>query len=260
MGEPMSKPLIFARRLAIAAGASLAIGASSAQALSIASGGSLTGVVVDGTDSVYQIFGHSGSPGGGGASTDAVQIDFGADTGNVFTFSASGLVNCCNGAPNIPPDGGGSGMNVGGANGLSGLSGNRNVPLVGVFTTGLDPFGGFAPAALSFDGANPTSLTPLLHQVFYIGDGRAGYDNAGGAQLTFTAPTNATRLYLGAIDAVGFNAQTGYYADNPGSWTVSVDLAAQPGAVPEPGTWTLMIGGFAAAGGMLRRRRTTTAH
>lgn len=32
-------------------------------------------------------------------------------------------------------------------------------------------------------------------------------------------------------------------------------LAANVGAVPEPGTWALMIGGFGGAGAMLRRRR-----
>ncbi|MBO9715199.1 MAG: PEP-CTERM sorting domain-containing protein [Sphingomonas sp.] len=33
---------------------------------------------------------------------------------------------------------------------------------------------------------------------------------------------------------------------------------ALPGAVPEPATWAMMLGGFALAGGMLRRRRTAT--
>ncbi len=36
-------------------------------------------------------------------------------------------------------------------------------------------------------------------------------------------------------------------------------LAANVGAVPEPGTWALMIGGFGGAGAMLRRRRALTA-
>ncbi|MBW8784398.1 MAG: PEPxxWA-CTERM sorting domain-containing protein [Novosphingobium sp.] len=146
-------------------------------------------------------------------------------------------------------------MNVGGANGLSSLSGNHNIPLVGVFTTATDPFGGAAPAPLSFDGNNPTGLSPLLNQVFYIGDGKAGYNNAAGALLQFIAPLTATRLYLGTIDASGFNNPTGFYADNHGSFSVTVDLAAVNGAVPELGTWAMMLVGFGAIGTLMRRRR-----
>ncbi len=47
---------------------------------------------------------------------------------------------------------------------------------------------------------------------------------------------------------------------NSGTWLVNnrrVDPNA--GAVPEPATWALMIGGFGMAGAMLRRRRSLTA-
>ncbi|WP_293457405.1 PEPxxWA-CTERM sorting domain-containing protein [Phenylobacterium sp.] len=243
--------------LAAAAAAMLAA-ADGARADTIAAGDTAAATVF-GTTSIYQIFGHNGAPGGGGAATDAILFEFAAASGNVFTFDATGLVDCCGGVNlNIPPDGGNSGMNVGGANGLSSLSGNANIPLVGVFTTDADPFGGVAPAALSFDVANPSSLSPLLHQVFYIGDGHAGEDDPLGAQLTFTAPTNATRLYIGVIDAFSFSSTTGYYADNDGSFAVSVSLAndaGNGGAVPEPAAWALMILGFGAAGASLRAQR-----
>lgn len=46
----------------------------------------------------------------------------------------------------------------------------------------------------------------------------------------------------------------------PESYNVGIDNIAftvtPTGAVPEPATWALMIGGFGAAGAMLRRRRT----
>jgi hypothetical protein len=214
-------------------------------------------VTVYGTSSIYQIFGHAGDPGGDyGPATNAILTSFSAGTGNVFTFSATGLVSCCSDTPNIPPDGGASNMNITGTNGLSGLSGNGDIPLVGVFTTNTDPFGGTAPSALSFDKNAPTSLSPLLDQVFYIGDGHSGYNNPSGTQLTFTAPSNATRLYLGVIDAYGFQGLTGYYNDNNGSFSVDENLSS---AVPEPATWAMMLLGFASLGFMAYRRKSKPA-
>jgi hypothetical protein len=204
---------------------------------------------------VYEVFGHAGNPGGDwGPDQPAVLTTFGAASGNIFSFLATGAVSCCSDAPNIPPDGAGGGMNVSGANGLSGLSGNTHIPLVGVFTTDVDPFGGLAPAALSFDANSPLSLSPLLNQVFYIGDGLSGYLNAGGSSLSFIAPNTATRLYLGAIDAFSFGGQTGYYNDNNGSFSVNITLTNRAvTAVPEPATLTIF--GLGALGLALRRRR-----
>jgi hypothetical protein len=230
-------------------------GSTGAQAdYTIAPGGSVSGITVLGTASIYDVFGHAGNPGGDyGPDTPAIRLSFGAGAGNVFTFSASGLVSCCSDAPNLPPDGGGSGMSIGGANGLSSLSGNGNIPLVGVFTTDSDPFGSAAPSALSFDKFAPASLAPVLNQVFYIGDGRSGYNNGAGTVLTFGAPSNATRLYIGVIDAYSFSATTGYYNDNHGSFTVNVSLAP----VPEPETYAMLLAGLGFLGLAARRKRKT---
>jgi hypothetical protein len=225
---------------------------SAASATAIAPGGSINNIVVPGTTAVYQIFGHAGNPGGDyGPATDAALLTFSAGSNNVFTFAVSGLVSCCSDSPNISPDGGNSVMNIAGANGLSGLIGNGNIPLVGVFTTDTDPSGSGAPATLTFDKNNPTSIAPLLDQVFYIGDGMSGYNNASGTTLTFTAPTGATRLYLGVIDAFGFGGTTGYYNDNQGQFTADVSLLAVPAP---PALWL-----FGSALGLLglRRKRTT---
>lgn len=234
--------------------------ASTAYADPISPGGTVT-YTVPGTSSIYQIFGH---PGSGvtdyGPPTDAFQTTFAAGAGNVFQITASGLVSCCSDAANIPPDGGGFVMDISGINGLSGLTGNTDVPLVGVFTTNTDPFGGVAPGTLTFDANNPTNLSPLLNQVFYIGDGRSGLNNGSGALLNFTAPSTATQLYLGVIDAYGFNGTTGYYSDNKGSFSVQATLLGR--AVPEPSSWAMMIIGFGAIGlsfGPLRKRSTQLA-
>jgi hypothetical protein len=225
------------------------------QAGSISSGQTINNVTVTGTTSIYDVFGHAGDPGGDyGPDAPAVLTTFAAGAGNVFTFTATGLVSCCSDTPNIPPDGGGSSMNVVGANGLSSLIGNQHIPLVGVFTTNVDPSGGTPPATLTFDASNPTSLSPLLNQVFYIGDGLSGYMNAAGAPLTFTAPAAATRLYLGVIDAFGFGGTTGYYNDNLGAFNVNITLSGVTTAVPEPADLALMVAGLAFLGPVCRRR------
>jgi hypothetical protein len=229
--------------------------ASAASAASIAPNTTLSGVIVSGKASVYDVFGHAGNPGGDyGPDLPAVQTTFGAASGNIFSFLATGSVSCCSDPPNIPPDGSGGGMNVVGANGLSGLSGNQHIPLVGVFTTDVDPFGGVAPAALSFDVNNPLSLSPLLNQVFYIGDGLDGYLNPAGSSLSFIAPDSATRLYLGAIDAFGFGGVTGFYNDNNGSFTVDITLTRR-GVTPVPEPATLTLFGLGALGLALRGRK-----
>lgn len=220
--------------------------------------GSTGNVTVAGTASIYHVFGHAGNVGGDyGPDTPAIQISFASGAGNVFTFSATGAVSCCSDSPNIAPDGGFAGTSIGGANGLSSISGNSNIPLVGVFTTDTDPFGSAAPAALSFDVLAPTSLTPLLHQVFYIGDGKSGRDNALGSTLTFAAPSNATRLYVGVIDGYSFNTQTGYYNDNRGAFNVNVSLTSTA-PVPEPETYAMLLAGLGLTGLLIRRRRNLT--
>ncbi len=207
---------------------------------------------VFGNTPVYQIFGHPGNPGGdySGTVDDAVLYQFAAGASNVFTFTASGLTSCCSNTPNTPPDGGFAGTSIVGANGLSNVAGNTQLPLLGVFTTDTDPFGSAAPATLTWDANNPASLAPLLQQVFYIGDGRTGYQDAAGSLLQFTAPANATRLYLGLADAFGFNGTTGYYADNTGSYAVTLSLAA----IPEPEAYAMMISGLALLGFVSRRQ------
>jgi hypothetical protein len=236
------------------------LGCAGAAAADTINPGETKSATVLGQASVYQIFGHPGNTGGDyGPAQDAVLFQFASGAGNVFSFAAGGEIGCCSSlVPGWGPDGAAGGTNVGGINGLSSLSGNALIPLVGVFTTDVDPFGGAAPSALAFDAAAGSALSPLLQQVFYIGDGRSGFNNGAGSILQFTAPTGATRLYLGTLDAFSFNGTAGYYNDNPGEFQVRVSLAGG-GLVPEPSTWALMIAGFGLAGSALRRRRWAAA-
>lgn len=119
--------------------------------------------------------------------------------------------------------------------------------LIGVFLDGAVTDVASGPASLDYTDAanrNLATYTPGLGEIFFIGDGSTD----ASVLQQFLAPTGATRLFLAVADS--FGSSTG----NPGAFRVDV-TGATP-AVPEPATWATMLGGFALAGGMLRRRRT----
>ena len=90
------------------------------------------------------------------------------------------------------------------------------------------------------------------------------YDNSVGfIYASFYSPGNASALVMQAGD--GYNedlirltgAAAGWEAGNE---TGLQSIASVPGgALPEPGTWAMMILGFGATGWHLRRRRTSLA-
>ncbi|WP_077033960.1 PEP-CTERM sorting domain-containing protein [Pelomonas sp. KK5] len=239
----------------VAAAALLAVGAASAQT-AIAPGGSAA-FNVPGTTSLYQVFGHSGAE--DNLATDAPYLAFTAGSGNVFTFSGvTGGLNCCNDPSQLAtPEGGnwlGPTSTITGINGISDAFGNTQLPLVAMFASETDPFGTAAPAALpAWDANNPSSQAPGLYQVFFVGDGRTGFNDASGTLLTFTAPAGATRLYIGFVDAGNFVGTSSWYWDNPGAVAGTVNMAA---VVPEPGSFGLLALGLAALGWRLRRRQS----
>jgi hypothetical protein len=97
-----------------------------------------------------------------------------------------------------------------------------------------------------------TSLSPLIGQTFFIGNGLTRDTNLadyGGAVQSFMVPTGATRLYLGTTDGFG-------WYNNNGTFQVDITSIAQ--AVPEPETYALMLAGlFAVAAGARRRKGET---
>jgi hypothetical protein len=108
--------------------------------------------------------------------------------------------------------------------------------LVGVFvdTTGFSSAIVPVPANLNFtDDTSFTTLSPLLDQVFFIGDGLTG-DGAGSIQ-DFYVPTGATELFLGIADAPAYGQPPGAYGDNYGVILASYAVAASvtPELVPD---------------------------
>jgi hypothetical protein len=120
--------------------------------------------------------------------------------------------------------------------------------LMGVFLGPDQPNLSAAPSALDFSMPGSRDyliLSPLLKQVFFIGDGLAFSSIA----QQIVIPTGATRLFLGSMD--------GYqWAGNTGSFTVDV-IGENAVSAPEQSTLTMSIVISAMAGGQiaLRRRR-----
>ena len=163
--------------------------------------------------------------------------------GDILTFSVTGGVSFSGGTPSTGPDGSASfTYHSGGA--VFGISGAR-APingLVAVFLGDDQPDGTPAPADLDFvGGLDFTSLSPLLKQVFFIGDGMG----TGGVQ-EFVVPVGATRLFMGGMDGFG-------WYNNTGSFEVSATNLSPP-AVPLPAGLPLLLTAFGATA-LLRRRK-----
>ncbi|UUR07265.1 PEPxxWA-CTERM sorting domain-containing protein [Sphingomonas glaciei] len=138
-------------------------------------------------------------------------------------------------------------------------------------------------AYFSSDTANPHSLSQLVNLVagtvynigfdYYVP--RNGYDNPFDATLGFTVGGTAVGTTLSAGSPSGTpvaswqNFATSFTATSSGPQSVAfnfrgggvtaadfgVDRVYVTAAVPEPGTWALMLFGFGAVGVAMRRRR-----
>ncbi len=137
--------------------------------------------------------------------------------------------------------------------GLSGITEPGIGGLVGVFESPTS-LGNPAPASPSYlpNGNTAVSTSPLLDQVFLIGDGLTG-DGTGTLQQ-FDVPTGATELFLGISDAPGFDGANGpgAYGDNIGSY--SVTYGSTPVSAPDGGATITMVGGVLSGLALLRRR------
>lgn len=160
---------------------------------------------------------------------------------------AIGGINFFNGfGPSFfgPGGNGAAGSDLTGLGGISGYIGPQG-PLAGVFLNDSIPSNSaLRPGTLDFSpsglGTDFLTLSPLLGQVFYIGDGKT----SGGEFQQFTAPAGATRLFLAIPDGFGFGGAPGAYDDNDGAYQVRIGVNAIPNSVPDGGT---LLPAFAAA-------------
>ena len=220
-------------------------------------------VVVPGTAMIWGA-GHSSVPDSGATlppffsftSGDVLSVSFSSITGTV-NFGTQPLV--------IGPDGvsfaNWPGTNINGYDGISGIQfTGRQMFLVGAFV-GPEETSGSGPAKLVYSTASANGLvfSPLLAQVFFIGDGRG----TGALQQTFNVPTGATRLFFGFADGVPeFGSpetpvSPGAYGDNTGSLNVNYSLneVNHPLVVSTPEPSSLIVLGLGIAALTLTRRR-----
>ncbi len=236
-------------------GLSIALLVGAAVAFPIAA--SAVTITVPGTSSPFLAGMPNGSTDGLGSTAPAqspVQVTGITITpGTSLTFSTTGVVGNGPGQPlSFNPDGTvGNFASNGSQNGISGYIAPIN-SLAGVFLPDSLPTSSVAPSALDFSNTGSrsySSLSPLLQQVFFIGDGLTG--TGSGNQQTVVVPTGATRLFLASIDQVT-------WADNTGQFNVNVQALSQSTSVPEPFTIIgTLVGGTAAL--RLRKKLKSTS-
>jgi len=134
-----------------------------------------------------------------------------------------------------------------------------------VFDDGTTATGGFSiddtsGNLLSFDISTQAGVLPGAH--YLTGD--AGLRDVFGQNQYLFAKYNGNFYYQYLVFQFaspltsGVNTMSGYYnyeCDNCTTVRFIVSGAAVSGAVPEPASWALMLGGFGLVGGALRSRR-----
>ena len=194
--------------------------------------GHAASLTVSASDNLYGA-GHSTppAPGGGSAGNLPPSYTFAAAPNQVLTISSvTGAATLTTAFGLFGPDGNPNyGMNLSAYGGISGLRCNGSSFLAGVFLGPTEPSDP-APASLDFRaeglGTGFATLSPVLNQMFYIGDGLTGMGS--GSQQQFNVPDTATTLYLGYPDAPGYTGVPGAYQDNDGSVTATFEVMGPP--------------------------------
>lgn len=151
---------------------------------------------------------------------------FSPSPNKVVTFSsASGMISCCGGAPDVGPDGTTAGpTDITAYRGISGIRNDRRTLfLVGVFLDDTEPADPSPPTLDFTNNMAFATFSPQLRQTFFIGDGLTGAGS--GTAQQFVVPPAATRLFLGFADGYNGRGAPGYFDDNRGSITIAFQVA-----------------------------------
>jgi hypothetical protein len=238
--------------------------AVSSDASSLSPSGSLSQVTINATDNIFGA-GLSVAPEPGGDGGGTTPFDVPVPSGTTWmTFSdVTGTVSYEPGGSN-GPDGSTTGSSISAAGTISGIVDGTGVfYLTGVFLDGPQPAttsttsgtatsgstgSSSAPTSLDFSGDHSfPSLSPVLGQVFFIGDGLTG-TGTGNVQY-FQVPTGATDLYLGFADAQSFQGSPGTYSDNSGSLSANANFfTGQYSAASSSVAKGTLLGGLDVAG------------
>ena len=196
------------------------------------------------------------APGGGGGGILPPVYNFTSASNLVLTFvRVTGQVGCCGSGNSLTgPDGYVYPTDIQAYNGIAGLyDSSRAQFLAGVFLDATEPANS-APARLSFTNHAFMSLSPLIDQPFYVGDGLTG--TGTGTVQQFQVPLGATRLYLGIIDGGNTTGLPGSYGDNVGSFTANFSIQA----VPEPADALLALVSVVSGSVIVLRHRRHSRH
>jgi hypothetical protein len=156
--------------------------------------------------------------GGPGVPPPGWQLPDGARRVVTFPLTTGRVTPINGGADENGPEGDRiGGTDVSSFGGISGIVHQRNgMFLAGVFLTD-DPPSGPAPPRLDFTRRGRFgSLSPRVAQTFLIGDGKG---------RSYRVPDGATRLYLGFADGYYYTGAPGWYGNNAGELTVTVEMA-----------------------------------
>lgn len=185
-----------------------------------------------------------------------------------LVFALSGLSSPANAAPVLFNA---TAMNVDAPGPQSARCGSRFTVNIGngpnSTATGTSNLGAFAMTASHCIQLPPPVAYDLGQFLFTFASGDTLFGTYSGA-LTFNAPgvfnllqtnivTGGTGLFAGASGMFTGTGIVSFVGGTPNSQQVYAGALELP-AVPEPATWAMMIMGFGAIGGTLRRRHIVT--